>query len=93
MSGFIRQLHVYTAFRIRFISAPIPQLYGMGASAFFSQSHNEVLRLIARRGGFLARKSENEPGVGTIRKGLTHVRIAAETLRLLRDKGSNGIYV
>ena len=54
---------------------------------------NEVLRLIARRGGFLARKSDGEPGAETIWKGLTHVRIAAETLRLLRDEGSDGIYV
>lgn len=54
---------------------------------------NEVLRLIARRGGFLARKSDGEPGVETIWKGLTHVRIAAETLRLLRDEGSDGSYV
>lgn len=50
---------------------------------------NEVLRLIARRGGFLARK----PGAQTIWKGLIHVRIAAETLRLLRDQGDDGTYV
>ncbi len=54
---------------------------------------NEVLRLIARRGGFLARKSDGEPGVETIWKGLTHVRIAAETLRLLRTEGGDGTYV
>jgi hypothetical protein len=39
---------------------------------------NEVLRLIARRGGFLARKSDGEPGAETIWKGLTHVCIAAD---------------
>jgi hypothetical protein len=46
---------------------------------------NEVLRLIARLGGFLARKGDGEPGAETIWKGLTTVRIAAETMRLLRD--------
>ncbi|NRO99673.1 IS4 family transposase, partial [Paraburkholderia sp. NMBU_R16] len=54
---------------------------------------NEVLRLIARRGGFLARKSDGEPGAETIWKGLTHVRIAAETMRLLRDEGGDETYV
>jgi hypothetical protein len=34
---------------------------------------NEVLRLIARRGGFLARKSDGEPGAETILEG-THSR-------------------
>jgi len=54
---------------------------------------NEVLRLIARRGGFLARKSDGEPGVETLWKGLAHVRIAAERLRLIRDAGGDGTYV
>jgi hypothetical protein len=52
-----------------------------------------MLRLIARRGGFLARKSDGERGAETIWKGLTHVRVAAETLRLLRDEGGDGSYV
>lgn len=43
---------------------------------------NEVLRLIAGFGGFLARKSDGEPGVQTIWKGLRKIRIAAEALRL-----------
>ena len=42
---------------------------------------NEVLRLIAGFGGFLARKSDGEPGVQTIWKGLRKIRIAAEALR------------
>lgn len=46
---------------------------------------NEVLRLVAHLGGFLARKSDGEPGAETIWKGLTKVHIAAETMRLLRD--------
>jgi Transposase Tn5 dimerisation domain/Transposase DNA-binding len=50
---------------------------------------NEVLRLIARLGGFLARKGDGEPGAQTIWKGLTTVRIAAETMRLLRDDGGS----
>jgi len=42
---------------------------------------NEVLRLIAQFGGFLARKSDGEPGVQTIWKGLRKIRIATEALR------------
>jgi len=42
---------------------------------------NEVLRLIAQRGGFLARKGDGEPGVKAIWKGLTKIRIVAEALR------------
>ncbi len=46
---------------------------------------NEVLRLIARLGGFLGRKSDGEPGVKTIWRGLDQVKTAAETLRALRE--------
>lgn len=42
---------------------------------------NEVLHLIAGFGGFLARKSDGEPGVQTLWKGLRKIRIAAEALR------------
>jgi hypothetical protein len=42
---------------------------------------NEVLRLIARRGGFLGRKSDGEPGVKTIWNGLMKVCLVAEALR------------
>jgi hypothetical protein len=45
---------------------------------------NEVLRLIARVGGFLGRKSDGEPGVKTIWLGLQEVRIAAFTIQALR---------
>ncbi len=48
---------------------------------------NEVLRVVARLGGFLARKGDGEPGAETIWKGLTKVHIAAETIRLLREDG------
>lgn len=48
---------------------------------------NQVLRLFARPGGFLARKGDGEPGAETIWKGLPKVHIAAETMRLLRDEG------
>ncbi|MGF6511008.1 IS4 family transposase [Paraburkholderia sp. 32] len=54
---------------------------------------NEVLRLVARLGGFLARKGDGEPGAQTIWKGLTKVHIAAETMRLLRDDGDADISV
>ncbi|MFJ4293625.1 IS4 family transposase [Cupriavidus sp. NPDC089707] len=52
---------------------------------------NEVLRLIARLGGFLGRKSDGERGVKTIWLGLKEVHVAAKTLRGLRvaDDGDN----
>lgn len=46
---------------------------------------NEVLRLIARPGGFLGRKGDGEPGGKTIWLELREVRITAKTLRLLCD--------
>ena len=54
---------------------------------------NEVLRLVARLGGFLAREGDGEPGAETIWKGLSKVHIAAETIRLLRDDGDAGTSV
>ena len=47
---------------------------------------NEILRLIATLGGFLARKGDGEPGVKTIWLGLQRVRDAATTLQALRDE-------
>lgn len=47
-------------------------------------SVNEVLRLIATLGGFLARKGDGEPGVKTIWQGMQRVMDAAATLRTLR---------
>jgi hypothetical protein len=46
---------------------------------------NEVVRLIAQIGGFLARNGDGEPGVKTIWKGLDQVHASAETLRALRE--------
>ena len=46
---------------------------------------NDVVRLIAKIGGFLARAGDGEPGVKTIWKGLDQVHASAETLRALRD--------
>lgn len=46
---------------------------------------NEMVRLIARIGGFLGRKGDGEPGVKTIWKGLDQVHASAETLRALRE--------
>jgi hypothetical protein len=46
---------------------------------------NEVLRLIARLGGFLARKGDGEPGAKAIWTGLQQVMIAAQTLQALRE--------
>lgn len=47
---------------------------------------NEVLRLVARLGGFIGRKSDGEPGVKTIWLGLQEVRVAAATLEALRNR-------
>ena len=49
---------------------------------------NEVLRLIARLGGFLDRKGDGEPGVKAIWQGLKEVQVAAKTLQKLRTIGN-----
>ena len=49
---------------------------------------NEVLRQIACLGGFLARKSDGEPGVKTIWLGLKDVHVAVKTMRALRKSGA-----
>lgn len=49
---------------------------------------NEMVRLVAQCGGFLARKGDGEPGAKTIWKGLQRVMTAAETIRSLRDQGA-----
>lgn len=49
-------------------------------------SVNEVLRLIATLGGFLARKGDGEPGVKTIWTGIQRVMDAAATIQALRSE-------
>jgi hypothetical protein len=46
---------------------------------------NDVLRLIAQLGGFLARKSDGEPGVKTIWQGLQRVMDVATALQSMRE--------
>lgn len=53
-----------------------------------AQKLNVVLRLVAQCGGFLARKSDGEPGAKTIWQGLERVMTAAETLRGLRHEAA-----
>jgi len=48
---------------------------------------NEVVRLVARLGGFLGRKGDGEPGVKTIWLGLQRVTDFAAGLRYARDAG------
>jgi hypothetical protein len=48
---------------------------------------NDVLRMIARAGGFLARKGDGEPGAKTIWEGLRDVRASAHTIKTLRGMG------
>nr|WP_281178489.1 IS4 family transposase [Thauera butanivorans] len=49
---------------------------------------NQVLRLIATLGGFLARKGDGEPGVKTIWLGLQRVMDAAATIQALREEAA-----
>jgi hypothetical protein len=49
---------------------------------------NEVLRLIATLGGFLARKGDGEPGPKTIWLGLQRVMDAAIMIEVLRNPDS-----
>ena len=51
---------------------------------------NEVLRLIARLGGFLARKGDGEPGAKAIWLGLKEIHVAARTSQKLRALGQAG---
>ena len=51
---------------------------------------NEVLRLIARQGGFLGRKSDGEPGVKTIWLGLQRIRDVAAGIKFARDSHGSG---
>jgi len=46
---------------------------------------NEVLRLIARQGGFLGRKGDSEPGVKTIWLGLQRVMDFAAGIKYARE--------
>jgi hypothetical protein len=46
---------------------------------------NEVLRLIARLGGFLGRKSDGEPGVKTIWLGLQRIMDFAAGIKFARE--------
>ena len=48
---------------------------------------NEVLRMVAHVGGFLARKGDGEPSAKTIWEGLRDVRSSAHTLKALREMG------
>lgn len=51
---------------------------------------NDVQRLIAGMGGFLARKGDGEPGAKVIWLGLKEVHVAAKTLQKLRAGGHTG---
>lgn len=46
---------------------------------------NDVLRLIARQGGFLGRKGDGEPGVKTIWLGLQRIRDVAAGIKFARE--------
>jgi hypothetical protein len=46
---------------------------------------NEVIRLVAKLGGFLARKSDGEPGAKTLWQGLERVMDFAAGLRYARE--------
>lgn len=46
---------------------------------------NEVLRLVARLGGFLGTKSDGKPGVKTIWLGMKEVYVSPKTMGKLRS--------
>jgi hypothetical protein len=54
---------------------------------------NEVIRLIARRGGFLGRKGDGEPGARTLWLGLQEIAIFVEGARYAREFSEAGTYV
>ena len=54
---------------------------------------NEVIRLIARRGGFLGRKGDGEPGARTLWLGLQEVAIFVEGARYARAFSEAGTCV
>jgi len=54
---------------------------------------NEVLRLVARLGGFLARKGDGEPGVKTIWLGMQRVLDFAAGIRFSRELQAQGTCV
>ena len=51
---------------------------------------NEVVRLIARLGGFLARKRDGEPGVKTIWLGMQRILDFAAGIRFCRELQAQG---
>ena len=51
---------------------------------------NEVARLVARLGGFLARKGDGEPGVKTIWLGMQRILDFAAGIRISRELQATG---
>ena len=56
-------------------------------------SLNEVIRLIAQRGGFVARKGDGEPGARTLWLGLQEIAIVVEGARYARQFSAAGTCV
>ena len=54
---------------------------------------NEVIRLIARRGGFLGRKGDGEPGARTLWLGLQEIAVFVEGARYARAFSETGTCV
>ena len=54
---------------------------------------NEVIRLIAQRGGFLGRKGDGEPGAKTLWLGLQEIAIFVEGARYAREFSAAGTCV
>lgn len=51
---------------------------------------NQVIRLIAQKGGFLGRKGDGEPGTRTIWQGLHDIAVFVEGVRFARSIGYSG---
>lgn len=54
---------------------------------------NEVIRLIAQRGGFLGRKGDDEPGAKTLWLGLQEIAIFVKGARYAREFSKAGTCV
>ena len=54
---------------------------------------NEVVRLVARLGGFLARKGDGEPGVKTIWQGMQRILDFAAGIRFSCEPGSGDLCI
>ena len=73
------------------ISDPIQRGYSEHAEAADPLTLNEVVRLVARLGGFLARTGDGEPGVKTLWLVMQRILDFAADIRFLRELQAQGL--